>query len=248
MTVIAQSRGHAVASLARHSLDRRVATVVQAYCGYLWKMAVPVNLAPIYPLSKTVNYPVMIACAAALLIVTFLLLWAGRARKHLTVGWLWYLGMLVPVIGIVHVGMQSMADRYSYLPLVGIFILVAWSAAEAVARWPWLKRPLAGLTAAALVVCCLLTTAQVRLWASTETLFTHTAAVTVDNPVALTNLGLVAIQKEDYAEAERLLQKALRTRSHKHRRHGKPGLDVRQAKEVRRGHQPVRENRSLLPR
>ena len=117
--------------------------------------------------------------------------------------------MLVPVIGIVHVGMQSMADRYSYLPLVGIFVLAAWSAAEAVARWPGLKRPLAGLTAAALVACCLLTSAQVRLWASTETLFTHTAAVTDDNPVALTNLGLVAIHKEDYAEAERLFREAL---------------------------------------
>ena len=118
--------------------------------------------------------------------------------------------MLVPVIGIVHVGMQSMADRYSYLPLVGIFVLLAWSGAEAAGRWPWLKRPLAGLTAAALAACCLLTAAQVRLWASTETLFTHTAAVTADNSVALTNLGLVAIQKEDYAEAERQLREALR--------------------------------------
>ncbi len=197
-------------ALTRHSLAARAATVVQAYCGYLWKMAVPFNLAPIYPLARSVNYPIVIACTVALLIMTFLFLWVGRARRYLAVGWLWYLGMLIPVIGIVHVGMQSMADRYTYLPLVGIFILAAWSAAEAIAHCPWLKRPLAGLTVAALVVCCLLTSAQVRLWASTETLFTHTAAVTGENSVALTNLGLVAIQKEDYAEAERRLREALR--------------------------------------
>ena len=116
----------------------------------------------------------------------------------------------MPVIGIVQVGMQSIADRYSYLPLVGIFILVAWSAAEVLARWPWLKPPLTAATAAALAACCLLTSAQVCRWASTETLFTHTAAVTEDNSVALTNLGLVAIHKEHYAEAERLLRESLR--------------------------------------
>ncbi len=210
VTVIAQSRGYAVVPLARHPVAARLATIVQAYCGYLAKMAVPVGLAPIYPLPKSVNYFGAIACGIALLVVTVLLTLAGRTRRYLTVGWLWYLGMLVPVIGIVHVGAQSMADRYSYLPLVGIFILVAWSAAEAVARRPWLRGPLAGLTAAALVACCLLSSAQVRLWASTETLFTHTAAVTEDNPAALTNLGLVAIHKEDYAEAQRQLGAALR--------------------------------------
>ncbi len=210
VTMIAQSRGYALAPLAHHSLGARLATIVQAYCGYLWKMAVPLNLAPIYPLPKAINYPAAIACGIALLVMSFLLIRAGRTRRYLAVGWLWYLGMLVPVIGIVHVGAQSMADRYTYLPLVGIFILVAWSAAEAIARWPGLKRPLAGLTVAALAGCCLLTSAQVRLWASTETLFTHTAAVTEENSVALTNLGLVASHKEDYAEAQRLFGEALR--------------------------------------
>jgi hypothetical protein len=113
------------------------------------------------------------------------------------------------VFGIVQVGGQSMADRYSYLPLVGIFVRLAWSAAEAIERWPRLKLPMALLTAAALLVCCLLTSGQVRLWASTESLFTHTAAVTKDNTMALTNLGLVASHKENYAEAERLYRAAL---------------------------------------
>ena len=188
----------------------RAATVVQAYCGYLGKMAVPVNLAPIYPLPKTTNYTAAMACAVGLVVITTLLVLAGRTRRYLAVGWFWYLGMLVPVIGIVHVGMQSMADRYTYMPLVGIFILVAWSAAEAVAHWPRLKQPLVWLAVAGLVGCCLLTSAQVRLWASTETLFTHAAMVAEDSPTIRTNLGLVALHKGDYAEAQRQFREALR--------------------------------------
>ena len=208
--MIAQSRGHAVLPLAHHSFNARAATVVQAYCGYLGKMAVPVNLAPIYPLPKTTNYTAAIACAIGLVVITTLLVLAGRTRRYLAVGWFWYLGMLVPVIGIVHVGAQSMADRYTYMPLVGIFILVAWSAAEAVAHWPRLKQPLVWLTVAGLAGCCLLTSAQVRLWASTETLFTHAAMVAEDSPTIRTNLGLVALHKEDYAEAQRQFREALR--------------------------------------
>ena len=103
-----------------------------------------------------------------------------------------------------------MADRYTYFPLIGIFILVAWAGDELIDRWAWLKRPLAVLTLAVLVGCCQLTNAQVRLWESTGILFTHTAAVTKDNAVALTNLGLVAINKQDYAEAHRQLDAALK--------------------------------------
>ncbi len=208
VTMFAQSQ--AMVPLRRHSIEARAATIAEAYCGYLEKTFVPRNLAPIYPLSNASNYPVAIACGLALATVTVALIIAGRRRRYLAVGWLWYLGLLVPVIGIVHVGMQSMADRYTYLPLVGIFILVVWACAEAITRWPRMKPLLAGLAAVALAACCWLSTAQVRRWSSTETLFTYTAAVTRDNPTALTNLGLVAIQKGDYAAAERLLREALR--------------------------------------
>lgn len=210
VTMIAQSKGHAVVSLARHPISARLATVVQAYCGYLEKLFLPIHLAPIYPLAKSVNYLAVIVCGNILAVLTFLLVWAARRRNYLAAGWLWYLGMLVPVIGLVHVGQQSMADRYTYLPAVGIFILLAWSAAEAVARWQWLKGPLVGCAAGALAVCVLLSNAQVCRWASTKTLFTYTLAVTEKNPVALTNLGLVGIQEERYADAERDLQDALR--------------------------------------
>jgi protein O-mannosyl-transferase len=210
VTMLAQSGGKAVVSLQRLSIADRLAVVAEGYCSYLWKMAVPLNLAPIYPLPKSINYYAASACGALLTLATVLVIWAGRKRKYLPVGWFFFLGTLVPVIGIVQVGLQSIADRYTYLPSVGIFIAVAWSAGSVVVRWPWLKCPIALLAAAALTACAFLTSAQVCRWASTETLFTHTAAVTANNAVALTNLGLVAIQKQDYAEADRLLHEALR--------------------------------------
>ena len=210
MTLYAQSQGHAVVPLGRLSIADRLATIVLAYCGYLMKLFVPTGLAPIYPLPKMPSYTAAIACAILLVAITILLLWASPRRRYLTVGWLWYLGTLVPVIGLVQVGQQSMADRYTYFPAVGIFILLAWSAADAVARWRWLQPPLAFLAVLAVAACCILCNAQVRFWASTKTLFEHTLAVTDNNPVALTNLGLVAINDHRFADAERYLAEALR--------------------------------------
>jgi tetratricopeptide (TPR) repeat protein len=209
-TLDAQGKGHAVVPLEQLSVAARLASAAIAYCGYVMQLFVPTGLAPIYPMPKTPNYVAAIACANLLAAVTFLLLWASPRRKYLAVGWLWYLGMLVPVIGLVHVGRQLMADRYTYFPAIGIFILLAWSAADAITRWRWLQAPLAAIAAAAVAVCCLLCYAQVRLWASTKTLFEHTVAVTENNPIALTNLGLVALNEERYADAERYLGDALK--------------------------------------
>jgi tetratricopeptide (TPR) repeat protein len=103
-----------------------------------------------------------------------------------------------------------MADRYTYLPAVGIFIIFAWSAADAIARWRWLETPLSALAALAVAACCFMCNAQVRLWASTKTLFEHTVAVTSDTPVALTILGLVALNEDRYADAKNYLDEALR--------------------------------------
>src|SRR5581483_7518707 len=102
----------------RLSIPARLATIVLAYCGYLKKLFLPIGLAPIYPLPKTPNYVAAAGCAMLLVAVGFVLLRVVRSRKYATVGWLWFLITLVPVIGVVHVGMQSMADRYTYLPAV----------------------------------------------------------------------------------------------------------------------------------
>jgi tetratricopeptide (TPR) repeat protein len=210
ITLYAQTTGHAVVPFGYHAIAARLTTVADAYCGYLGKMFVLSRLAPIYPMPKTPNYWIAAGSAVGLAIVTALLLWASPRRKYLAVGWLWYLGTLVPVIGLVQVGRQSMADRYTYVPAIGIFIILAWSAADAIRRWQWLKPPLTSLAAAAVAVCCVLCNAQVRLWASTKTLFEHTVAVTENNAIALTNLGVVALNEDRLADAERYLRESLR--------------------------------------
>ncbi len=208
-TVTAQSGGHAIVPVGNLSIPARLATAALAYCGYLQKLVFPASLAPIYPLPNPPNYTAAGYCAAFLAAATLLLLLCSRRRPYLAVGLFWYLGMLVPVIGLVQVGQAAMADRYTYLPLVGIFILLVWSAAEAIAQWPRARLPAAVLASLVLAACCVLTSAQVRQWFSTKTLFTHTVAVTRDNPVALTNLGLAAINEDRYADAERILGRAL---------------------------------------
>ena len=110
-------------------------------------------------------------------------------------GWFWFLGLLVPVLGLVQVGMQSMADRYTYLPLVGIFIVVAWAAAEWLEAFPALAWSMAAAGVLALGACAALTRAQVGVWLNTETLFTHALAVTRDNWLAHYNLALLALRR-----------------------------------------------------
>jgi tetratricopeptide (TPR) repeat protein len=126
-------------------------------------------------------------------------LWDRRKRPYLAVGWFWFLGLLVPVLGLVQVGAQAMADRYTYLPLVGIFIVLAWAGSECLNR---LRLPArVGLAAAALTLCAAITCSQLRFWANTETLFTHAIAVTQDNWVAHYNLALLALRR--YQDTQR---------------------------------------------
>jgi tetratricopeptide (TPR) repeat protein len=169
-----------------------------AYARYLGKTFWPADLAVLYPLRQ---WPVWeAACAAALLaLITAWVIWRVRAQPYLAVGWLWFLGMLAPVIGLVHVGMQSMADRYDYLPSVGLFIMIIWAAREWVPRWG-AQAPaiLAGLAVAG---CLAATWTQAQYWKDSETLFRHALAVTEQNGLIESNLGQVLLQEGRVDEA-----------------------------------------------
>ena len=129
-------------------------------------------------------------------------------------GWLWYLGMLVPVIGLVQVGSQSMADRYTYLPLVGIFIGLVWTGAALAGRWRW-GRIASAATGVTLVLLCIPVAAeQVRFWANSETLFRHALAVDDRNAPAHMNLGVALVEKGELEEAGRHFAEALRIWPH----------------------------------
>jgi cytochrome c-type biogenesis protein CcmH/NrfG len=192
VTYIAQQRSGAVVPAANLPFfPQRIENVLTAYVRYLGKTLWPEGLASLYPRrGENLHLGTALAAAALLLAISAAVVWAARhGRRYLAVGWCWYLGMLVPVIGLVQVGDQSMADRYTYLPSVGLFIMAAWGAAEATARWPHRRLVLALLAVVVLLPCMVLTARQAGYWADSETLFRRTLSVTTNNPITHNNLG-----------------------------------------------------------
>jgi protein O-mannosyl-transferase len=199
ITIEAQRAGGAVRSTEQFSLGTRLANTICAYGMYLWKMCWPLKLAPLYPHPGSSIPTWQVLTSAAVLIAITVLVWRSRARRYLLVGWLWFLGTLVPVIGLVQVGDAAMADRYAYIPLIGIFFMIAFGAVEWTKRlspvWP-------GVAAAvALALLALATHRQIGYWQNNVELWSHTLDVTQNNFIAEDNLGgaLVLEGKPDEA-------------------------------------------------
>jgi protein O-mannosyl-transferase len=190
----------------------RIENSLISYGRYLWKMIWPVNLAVIYPLSGFLGgiWAEAMGMAVGLGMVSWIA-WKKRTRfPYLFTGWFWYLGMLVPVIGIVQVGGAAMADRYSYLPFVGIFIIIAYGSQEAIATY---RIGMTGPVLAAVAVlgaCVGLTERQLSYWQNSVTLFEHAIAVTRDNDIAHSNLGLALDNEGHRNEALAEFREALR--------------------------------------
>ena len=200
ITMQAQQASGAIRTTAEFSFGVRIATAIYAYAMYLWKMVWPARLAPLYPHpgDSLAAWQVLVA-AVVLLAITAVAL-RLRTHRYLLVGWLWFLGTLVPVIGLVQVGEAAMADRYAYIPLIGIFVMIAFGVAD------WAEQKQFGLwpvvPAAAVVVALALTThRQIGYWQSNYDLWSHALAVTENNFVAEDNLGgaLILEDKEDEA-------------------------------------------------
>jgi hypothetical protein len=161
-TYVAQQQGHAVRSFSSLPAGLRVANALVTYMAYIARMFWPANLAVYYPYSH--DLPVWRAVAAGLALsgITVLVLRWFRSYPYLAVGWLWYLGTLVPVIGFVQVGGQASADRYTYLPMVGLTIMLSWGAADLLKRYPRARTVAAVSAAAACSACLILTCLQLR--------------------------------------------------------------------------------------
>ena len=187
VTFIVQRKGGAVSTSL--SLGARVANALVAYVRYIGKMLWPTDLSILYP--HPGHWPAwqVIASAVLLLGIFAAVIWLVRRSPYLVIGWLWFVGTLVPVIGLVQVGIQSMADRYTYLPLIGLFIMLVWGVAELIPDRPWRVDALAAGGITVLVVCSLLTVRQVQIWRDSETLFQQAVRVTKDNYLAYNNLG-----------------------------------------------------------
>ena len=201
IAVLTQRRGGTMHSLEIIPLHIRIANALVSYVKYIQKMIIPARLAVLYPhqVHKLAWSHVIIA-GLVLVGLSFIIIRYRRRRPYLAVGWLWYLGTLVPVIGLVQVGVQAMADRYSYIPLTGLFIIIAWGAAELMSRWRYRKVALglaAGLILAGLMVTSRL---QLRHWENSIALFKHAISVTDNNATAHNNLA-TALDDEGESEA-----------------------------------------------
>lgn len=187
--VVQQERG-ALSSLRQVPLGVRAANSFLAYAQYIRKMLWPSDLAVIYPHSMS-GPPVLRAIGAALLLVflSILVIRAWRQRPYLAVGWLWYLGTLVPMIGIVQTGAHALADRFTYIPLIGIFIMIAWGVPDLLARVRVGERVLPVLACAVTAALMVCTWIQVGYWHNSVTLFQHALRVTTGNYVAHNCLG-----------------------------------------------------------
>jgi len=201
--VQSQRSGDAVASLELVPLHYRFCNALVSYGLYLLKMVWPVGLAVFYPLPDHLTWLLMAATASAVvLVIISSFVWrAGRAHAYLPVGWLWFLGTLVPVIGLVQVGGAALADRYTYIPSIGVFIAVTFGVCALADRFQFPKKAIATAAVLILATCLILAENQLRYWHDSETLFAHALAVTKNNHVAHVNLGVALEQKGKLNEA-----------------------------------------------
>jgi protein O-mannosyl-transferase len=189
ITLQAQQSGGATRSIAQFPFSVRLENAICSYAMYLWKTIWPASLAPMYPHPGDSLPASHIALSALVLIAITVAVLRFRSRRYLLVGWLWFLGTLVPVIGLVQVGEAASADRYTYIPLIGIFVMIAFGAAD-IAEEKSIGT--AGqVTPAGLVLIALafVTHRQIGYWQSNYDLWTHTLAITQNNFVAQDNLG-----------------------------------------------------------
>jgi tetratricopeptide (TPR) repeat protein len=207
VTVIAQQG--AMKALEVVPLDFRFLNAIMAYGGYLYRGFVPVDLAVLYPYPGSIPPWQALVSAAVLIAVTALVI-VRRKTPALMVGWFWYLGTLVPVIGLVQVGVQAAADRYTYIPFIGLFILLTWLADDVSARVPHRKAVLAPAALLILAGLSVATFSQTGYWANSEALFEHTLQATRDNYVIHCNLGAYLAGQGRVDDAIRHYNEALR--------------------------------------
>ena len=210
ITLIAQSRGGAVRTLAHEPLALRLSNTLVSYAKYLLLTFWPNDLAVYYPLAPGGIPGWQIVGAAFLLIgITAFCFLQRKIRPYLILGWLWFLGTLVPVIGLVQVGGQTMADRYFYIPSIGLFVALVFGLADLVKSWRVAPSLCGGISAAALLILATLTNVQIQRWHDSFTLFEHTLSVTPPNLRIEHNLGVALGASNRFDEAATHFEKAL---------------------------------------
>ena len=210
VTYLVQKSSGAVSPLDAIPFKVRIANAMVSYASYIGKMIWPHNLSVFYPYPKDILLWKIVGASFLLMAISVVVFMMVKTKPYFVVGWLWYIGTLVPVIGLVQVGMQAMADRYTYVPLIGIFITIAWGIPDLVPKWRYKRIGLAAITTVVLTILMITSQLQVRYWSNSTTLFEHAINVTVDNSVAHINLGEALAEHGNTEAAVRHFYEALR--------------------------------------
>jgi hypothetical protein len=209
VTVIVQQSGGAMAGLTAVPVAYRIANAFITYFTYMRRMVWPSGLAVLYPLEKAVTDGWLVA-AFALIAFSILSICAAQRRPYILVGWFWYVGTLVPVIGLIQVGRQASADRYTYVPLIGLFLIFAFGLTDALASSRVRTLALATAGGLAIAACMWVTRTQLAYWSSSLTLWEHTIDVTGDNAFGHFTLAVAFADEGKTDEARRHYSEALR--------------------------------------
>jgi len=210
VTFVVQKGGGALAAGENLPLGARSGNALISYWRYLGKLFWPMDLAVFYPHPGTWPLAKGLLAGVSILGISVFLMVQRRRYPFLLIGWLWFLGMLVPVIGLVQMGEQAMGDRYTYLPSLGVLILAVWGAYELTRRWRHHRMVLSVAGSVAIVLCMALTQQQLGHWQNSEALFRHALEVTENNYLAHFNLGMALDEKGQTDEAIRQYQEAIR--------------------------------------
>jgi hypothetical protein len=210
VTFVVQQRGGALAVGESLPLSARLGNALISYCRYLGKLFWPTELAVVYP--HPGQWPLgKVVLAGGVILGLSLLVWVQRRRyPYLLMGWLWYCGTLVPVSQVIQTGAHAMADRWTYLPSLGVLILTVWGAGELTRRWRYQALALSVAGGGAIVLCLALTRHQLGYWQDSEVLLRHALAVTENNDLAHKNLGAALYQQGQIDEAIRQFQEGVR--------------------------------------
>jgi tetratricopeptide (TPR) repeat protein len=192
ITFLVQRSAGAVSDIDTLSLNYRITNAFLSYAEYIGKMFWPQNLAVFYPLPAAASFSFWQVAMYALLLlgISFLVVRLGRSQRYLLTGWFWFVGTLIPVIGIVQVGQQAYADRYTYIPYIGLFIMLAWGLPQLLSKWAQRKIALGVSMVLVLTALGICASRQVSYWKNSITLFSHAIEVTQNNYLAYNNVGL----------------------------------------------------------
>lgn len=207
--IVVVSQNHAINSLSGYSLGRRFANAATSYIQYLRKFIWPDDLIVFYPFPDRIPVWETIVSALFLLIITLGAVSLRKRYPEMFVGWFWYLITLIPVIGIVKIGLQSMADRYAYVPTVGIFMIVVWRISDIAGKRPLRKFITTCIVSVCIMIFSVLAWHQASYWKDTMTLFSHTLEISKDNYIALCSIGQTLKEQGRQEEALQKFDKAL---------------------------------------